>query len=442
MKRGLKFAIKIGLVALAALLVSACGALLLALEKTPAYSIEPKLTSQQAREATQFIRRVSKKIINAKHPVLIEATASEINDAFTLINRSYSGISGRVDIAGGKARFSLTIRTSVFTQAAYLNLAANLTPAKDRLDWQRGSIGKIALSDWLSRFLFHKTVELMVGKRYGRRMLAGIREIGVSPGGVAILFDPPPGLQAGFAAAAQRISYYSGQNIHFAGDRVQHYLDHLVDVTRSLPKQAVSLSRYLQSLMVESRRQTRQHHFPAERENLSAIYALAIQTAPGAFRHFIADLRVRRLNATHQPRLTLGGREDLAKHFIYSAALHILAQKGVSFSLGETKEIMDADSGGSGFSFADIAADRAGIRFAEIAIEPGINAAILQRFCAAGLREAHFFPPLTGLPEGLSEREFRGQFSDITSVAYQKMLAEIDSRLDRTPILGMRQTAQ
>ena len=63
--------------------------------------------------------------------------------------------------------------------------------------------------------------------------------------------------------------------------------------------------------------------------------------------------------------LTLNGRHDSAQHFVISAALAAWAGEPVAEAIGLYKELDDARRG-SGFSFADLAADRAGTRFGEL----------------------------------------------------------------------------
>lgn len=45
----------------------------------------------------------------------------------------------------------------------------------------------------------------------------------------------------------------------------------------------------------------------------------------------------------------LANRQDLRLHFVFSAALKILASSGLSFSIGEFKELLDSQHGSSGF---------------------------------------------------------------------------------------------
>ena len=60
---------------------------------------------------------------------------------------------------------------------------------------------------------------------------------------------------------------------------------------------------------------------------------------------------------------TMRGRHDWAQHFAVSAALAVLIGPQNAEAAGVVKEISDS-RGGSGFSFADLSADLAGIQFA------------------------------------------------------------------------------
>ena len=83
--------------------------------------------------------------------------------------------------------------------------------------------------------------------------------------------------------------------------------------------------------------------------------------------------------------VTLDGRDDFAKHFMVSAAIAAYADTALSDAIGLYKEIEDSRIG-SGFSFNDIAADRAGTKFGEKAVVSEASAQQLQRRVAQGLR--------------------------------------------------------
>lgn len=129
-----------------------------------------------------------------------------------------------------------------------------------------------------------------------------------------------------------------------------------------------------------------------------------------------------------QPRpliLTLQGRHDLAQHFAISAALAAWAGEPLANTVGLDKEVDDA-RGGSGFSFADLAADRAGTRFGELAVrQPARLAAAL----AGGLGSEAIMPATDGLPEPMQTDEFRRRFGRVGSAAYQQVADDIEQRI-------------
>jgi uncharacterized protein YfiM (DUF2279 family) len=98
------------------------------------------------------------------------------------------------------------------------------------------------------------------------------------------------------------------------------------------------------------------------------------------------------------------GRYDSAQHFVISAALAAWAGEPAANAIGVYKEIDDSRRG-SGFSFADLAADRAGTRFGEVlAWRPG-NAST--RPCAGRCATAIWRRRWAVCPEYLSAAQLR-----------------------------------
>ena len=172
---------------------------------------------------------------------------------------------------------------------------------------------------------------------------------------------------------------------------------------------------------------------------------------------------------------TLAGRDDLRKHFALSAAFEAAGGRAVSFGFGEIKELVDAGrEHGSGFSFddfdadgdqdllmpsvletdpfvyrtvllrndgadgaggivfTDIAADLAGIRFAEAAAAtpPGGLGSLAGQLDG----EAAYFPRVDDLPSRLTEAQFAARYDNADSAAYATEIARIESRIGALPI--------
>jgi hypothetical protein len=138
-------------------------------------------------------------------------------------------------------------------------------------------------------------------------------------------------------------------------------------------------------------------------------------------------------------RVVLGGRDDWPLHFIVSATLATESSGPLSHAMGLFKEVADA-RGGSGFSFNDMAANRAGTRFGEMAAQQPDRLHAALRALTNGqrgrkLQEADFMPRAEDLPEFMAEPEFVRRFGGVGSPAYQQQMAEIENRVAALPVL-------
>jgi hypothetical protein len=132
--------------------------------------------------------------------------------------------------------------------------------------------------------------------------------------------------------------------------------------------------------------------------------------------------------------VTIDGRDDFAKHFMVSAAIAAYADTALADAIGLYKEIEDSRQG-SGFSFNDLAADRAGTRFGEKAVATRVSAQQLQYRIMSGLEDRDLMPPWSDLPEFMPEPEFKRRFGGIDAPAYQEVMRQIEQRVSALPLL-------
>jgi hypothetical protein len=136
--------------------------------------------------------------------------------------------------------------------------------------------------------------------------------------------------------------------------------------------------------------------------------------------------REERLKLLDSP--TMLDRRDLAQHFVVSAFLTAELGSRAADAAGMAKELMDAQSG-SGFSFADLAADQAGIIFAERVL----SGELLIRRVALTFPVSEFMPSIAGLPEGLKYEEFQREYMADGSRKYNDLRSEIRKRILALP---------
>ena len=217
--------------------------------------------------------------------------------------------------------------------------------------------------------------------------------------------------------------------------RIQAYCQQAVRVSSRLPEGDLKLARLMRAMfqLADQRSQTAD---PVQ-ENRAALLALAylIGNSPAASLIgpvMSADelqLAQRRLG-----RVTVRGREDLARHMLISCGLVLLSNEQFSATVGLWKERLDAESG-SGFSFVDLLADRVGLRLAQRATSDRNSAETLQFRLREDWDPADLFPVITDLPEGIGQREFQQTYGDGTGEAFRRLEREIDRRIQNCRIL-------
>jgi len=128
-------------------------------------------------------------------------------------------------------------------------------------------------------------------------------------------------------------------------------------------------------------------------------------------------------------------RHDLAQHFWVSAALADLAGEQMALAAGVTKELQDAN-GGSGFSFADLAADIAGVELGTRILSSKISLEHLSK----EFRVDDFLIKPLGLPEGLSSAEFLRKYGTVSGSIYRQEESRLRTRILSLP--GFRTYAE
>ncbi len=162
-------------------------------------------------------------------------------------------------------------------------------------------------------------------------------------------------------------------------------------------------------------------------ENRKAITALAETAIGGRLYATSREKPLRKLGAN------LAHREDSAQHFSLSAFIAVTGGSDVADLAGLYKETRD-ELYGSGFSFNDLAADKAGTRLGELATRSRETARRVQQRLAGSHEEALFFPKIADMPENMNSSQFRQRFGGVGAPAYVREIREIEARIARLPL--------
>jgi hypothetical protein len=207
--------------------------------------------------------------------------------------------------------------------------------------------------------------------------------------------------------------------------RIKRHHERLLSLSRNYqPGAAVSLAALLPPMFELARARSAEAGANAVAENRAAILTLALHASGQSWATLMPAARDwPRITPL---RVTLAGREDFPQHFLISAALAVEGGGPLSDAIGVYKEVADS-RGGSGFSFNDIGADRAGTRFGQMATQDPER---LQAAMVVGLQERDFMLDVSDLPEFLAERDFLSRYGGIGAPAYQKVIDAIEARLN------------
>lgn len=416
-------------------IITLCGiGFWLVFDAQPLLTPQGQMNADAVRHSKQLLSNLNAAMRNPKEQQWVfSANTDELNSAFALASRTLPGFRGKAQVNATGLTTFMTLPVSVFGNAYYLNASVQVHPSTGPLDIKQVTLGMLTLPGETALNVLGWVADQLWGPGKGANLLAMVRSVQFQQDEVKVEVTKPGGWDL------QRLKQ-SGLSVYrelFSSPQqtanLEFYYKIAADYAVEHPNS--SLVNYFQLLFRQAQARTAVYQDEpgrAQQENQAVLLAMA-QLLGGHNLQMLVN-EVKRAPGVKAPRVTLARRPDLQQHFIYSATIHILTNQNVSDTVGEAKELLDSIKGGSGFSFVDLLADRAGVRFAQIAIGSASSAAELQQFFSQERTEAELFPSKSRLPEGISQESFEQKYKSVDSADYQKMLADIHQRLEALPL--------
>jgi len=335
------------------------------------------------------------------------------------------GINSQVELYQDSAAVSLTYRLPEKYSGNYLNVSASLSQVDDLLHIDSLGLGSVSLPGWLLnpvlQLLHAKMLKYSDEYREVQQAVSGF-QLGKEQ--LVLVYQWQPAL------AAQLKS--SGYGLLFSADdkaRLLVYHHELLRLAKSFPDRRVSLEKILPSLFVLASQRSEEQGDPRS-ENRALLQMLGMYVMGINVGRFV---EVQIEPAQYRMYLTVLNRHDLAQHFTVSAALTVSAGSGLANAIGLFKELDDSRAG-TGFSFDDLLADRAGVQLAGLSTETEQSARVMQQRMHDGLSESDFMPAIDKLPPALRELAFKQRYQDLDSEKYRLVDEEIERRIQRCSI--------
>ncbi len=414
----MKFLFKLVLWLIILILLALAGAFYLAVEQTPLVETHVRLTPGQIDRAKSIFDQHDPRDLQDGDVKTITIGKRDLDLAVNyfiyLIGRGGSV----VELRDGSVRAQATVQLPKNPIGQYLNMDVGLHETSGIPTLEHLQIGRLPIPGWFANAAFKLAINAFYDKAGQKLGTDLIRRVDVTNRNMSITYQWDSDI-----TDVVRTNLVSAED----QDRLKLYNQQLVDVmsTGSGPVKMVDILRSLFQLAEE-----RSTSGNAAMENRAAIIVLAAYVGG----HGLRRLAPQADSWPQAPKrdVRLQGRQDFAQHFMISASLSMAGGNIFSDAVGLLKEIDDS-RGGTGFSFNDLCADKAGTRFGERATAYS-RASEIQTRVARSLVESDIMPRTDDLPEHMSESEFKQRFGGVDSPRYNKMISEIDRRVEQLPL--------
>jgi len=393
---------------------------LFAVGNEPETELDWSLSHEDIKRAKQILHEGSK--IKPDKINTIELSADDLNLATNYLLNRYSKSAARIVLKNDNLRFDVTMTLPKNVLGKYLNISFRLgnddnspLPSINKV-----KAGKLLLPASLSAWVIDAIIQNTSLNEYFILATRPIDSVKIDSQKLTINYYSNP------ESLIQAQNLLTHGDIKPAQNVYQQKLDEIL--AQHDPEWRLSLAEILKPLFELAHQRSTLDN--AIEENRTVIFTA---------NDYVNKLGSQKLLAVQQPAndkeypAFLYKRIDLAQHFIGSAALTASVNGQIAQVMGEEKELRDAKSG-SGFSFIDLAADKAGTRFGEMATSSPENARWIQKSMSGIKDYTDFMPDPRDLPEHMDEAEFKQRYQSINSPAYQEVLKLIDARIAATPI--------
>ena len=392
----------------------------------------PKVGSAERRHLYDLFASKNPAGVTAPSILALELSASDLNllIAWAL---SVKGSPAKMAMDLDDGKIGVKAAVPVDGRAGFVNLSALGTAGYQdgalALHLDRLRIGRLQIPSALLEAISPVLKELAASDERLRPVFARLRDLHVDGRRLAVTYTAGA-LPSGFVSRL----FHDGNSA--SGDIAECHaqIANLIANAKNLPRKpearfgaAVRMAFHFAEARSTAGR--------AVDENRAAVLALGIAIGHPAVETLMGDFlddKTRRTLRALFTGTTLRGRDDWPKHLFVSAALTVITAITVSDASGLLKEEKDA-AGGSGFSFADLLADRAGTTFATVAARSEASARALQARLDTGFRVDDFFPRADGLPEGIQDADFQARYGGVGGTGYRRLEEEIEGRVAACP---------
>ncbi len=357
----------------------------------------------------------------SKKQKTIQFSEKELNIGLNYLLNYYIHSTSKITIEQQQLDFKIALLLNHQYFRKYLNFSFKLTKRDGYPVINQLKIGSLSLADQFAGVILEKLINYTPLKEYYHLAALHTKDIQISNDRfLTIDYLPLADLDL---KTKLSLNNKNVQSVIFYQQQITHI------IAKHDPKWRLSLAELFQPLFKQA--YLRSSITTAISENRAVLIAISTYVNKSEIKAYIPFDISPSTNKNYPASLYKS--PDMAKHFMVSAVLSAAGAETLANKLGQQKELSDAKTG-SGFSFIDLAGDRAGLKFGRIATSSPKNARELQRRIAGIKDYTSFMPEVRDLPEKMSDKEFKKRFESVSSSKYKKMLKKIDDRISALAI--------
>lgn len=403
----------------------------LLIQTSPKVPAAPALSAQEAKQAKTVVKQIMRSFASERRLVEVSLKQSDLNAisavaAHTLPNTAFDVRLSPFGLLG-----LASLQLNFFPTNPYLNVECLAAPGLDRFEIDYCELGHLPIPGAVVKWVAKTMAFMLFGRDVEQTLIAFLEDARIRDD--RILFSAMRS-----DSFNQDIKDSLGEMVRLASvfnrvDLVQPALvEQNLTYLKRLDARRNGREASLAGVLAQVMDFAAQTEATAVEQNAAALWAMVIRYGNPAFARAIG--LEPEYGQEEKIKLTLQGRRDLALHFLYSIALDQISESDIGLNVGEFKEVLDSAKGGSGFSFADLAADKAGLAFSSYAMSGEDAARATQLMVNGNANENVFFPDVSDLPEGLDEQRFKRRYGSVQSEAYLRQEAKIDARIENLPL--------
>ncbi len=408
-------------------LVSAITLTAMAIQSTPL--VTSSASSQlDGADSVQVLLSQLKRAFSRReegHQVVLSET--QVESLVGVLQRGLPDFKGQVNITsmGGTANLTYAIKDTGY----FFNVSALVLPG-DNLRIEHVQVGSLSIPGRFLLNVIEYAVNNYTNSEIATLALSRVEKVSMRRGELTLDIGRLDTFLNELNTVASNLSVDEETELQTL---TAYYLRYISGREIALSNTPVSLIEYLREGMARAREQSNSPQ-QAVLHNKAVILALAAYVGHHRVGNLVGDIQPDKDKAL-RPRAgaVLHNRNDLARHYIISAALELLSEQSMSFAIGEFKELMDRGIGGSGYSFVDLVADMSGTELAKTATTLH-RAEDVQNTLARIRSEVDIIPAIDDIPEGLSKQAFTEQYGRVDSQAYLNEVARLKQRIVEIPL--------